>query len=488
MNISLGISFSILEIAVALWGVVLLLVDLWTPPARKPLRVGYLAVAGLGAIFAGSFFINLPETPQLVFNGMLAQDRLALFFKQLLLLAAIVVLLLSIEFAPRIASGISEFYTLTLFALAGMMFAASANHFVMVFVSLELAAIVFYILAGFLRNQTESLEAGVKYLILGAISSAFLVYGIALIYGASGSMAFPEIAANSEANRGSFLFQLGLLFVLVGLGFKIAAFPFQIWVPDVYQGAPTPVAAFLSIGSKAAGFVLLMRVLFSAAPHLASEWKNWFIFLAAATILYGNLCALPQRNLKRLLGYSSIANAGYLLLGIAAGGQAGSSAILFYFGGYFCAVAVAFAVLTLASRQTGTEDISGLAGLHKRSPFLALAMTLSMVSLAGIPPLAGFFGKFLLILAIVEQAPGHAPYYLLAGVAVIGVALSIYYYFGVIRAIYWDKPTTQTAPLRPSLSMRLTVLAGVIGMLGIGILPGFLLKAAKQAVDASLPF
>lgn len=488
MNISLSISFSILEIAVALWGVVLLLVDLWTPPARKPLRVGYLAVAGLGAIFVGSFFINLPETPQLVFNGMLAQDRLALFFKQLSLLAAVVVLLLSIDFAPRIASGISEFYALTIFALAGMMFAASANHFVMVFVSLELVAIVFYILAGFLRNQTASLEAGVKYLILGALSSAFLVYGIALIYGASGSMAFPEIAENAEANRGSLLFQLGLLFVLVGLGFKIAAFPFQFWVPDVYQGAPTPVAAFLSIGSKAAGFVLLLRVLFFAAPHLASEWKNLFIFLAASTILYGNLCALPQRNLKRLLGYSSIANSGYLLLGIAAGGRDGVSAVLFYLGGYLFAVAVAFAVLMLASRQTGTEDISGLTGLHKRSPFLALAMTLSMVSLAGIPPLAGFFGKFLLILAIVEQAPGHAPYYLLAGVAVIGVVLSIYYYFGVVRAIYWDKPTTEIVPLRPSLPMHLTVLAGVVGMLGIGILPNFLLKAAQQAVDASLPF
>ena len=488
MNISLGISLSILEIAVALWGVVLLLVDLWTPSVRKPLRVGYLAVAGLGAIFVGSFFVNLPETPQLVFNGMLAQDRLALFFKQLFLLAAIAVLLLSIDFAPRIASGISEFYVLTIFALAGMMFAASANHFVMVFVSLELVAIVFYILAGFLRNQTASLEAGVKYLILGALSSAFLVYGIALIYGASGSMAFPEIAENAEANRGSLLFQLGLLFVLVGLGFKIAAFPFQFWVPDVYQGAPTPVAAFLSIGSKAAGFVLLLRALFFAAPHLASEWKNLFIFLAASTILYGNLCALPQRNLKRLLGYSSIANSGYLLLGIAAGGQDGASAILFYLGGYLFAVAVAFAVLMLAGRQTGTEDISSLTGLHKRSPFLALAMTLSMVSLAGIPPLAGFFGKFLLILAIVEQAPSHAPYYLLAGVAIIGVVLSIYYYFGVVRAIYWDKPTTEIVPLRPSLPMHLTVLVGVAGMLGIGILPDFLLKAAKQAVDASLPF
>lgn len=488
MNISLSISFSILEIAVALWGVVLLLVDLWTPPARKPLRVGYLAIAGLGAIFAGSFFINLPETPQLVFNGMLAQDHLALFSKQLFLLAAIVVLLLSIEFAPRIASGISEFYALTIFALAGMMFAASANHFVMAFVSLELIAIVFYILAGFLRNQMASLEAGVKYLILGALSSAFLVYGVALIYGASGSMAFSEIAENAEANRGSLLFQLGLLFVLVGLGFKIAAFPFQFWVPDVYQGAPTPVAAFLSIGSKAAGFVLLLRVLFFTAPHLASEWKNLFIFLAASTILYGNLCALPQRNLKRLLGYSSIANSGYLLLGIAAGGRDGASAVLFYLGGYLFAVAVAFAVIMLASRQAGTEDVSGLTGLHKRSPFLALAMTLSMVSLAGIPPLAGFFGKFLLILAIVEQAPGHAPYYLLAGVAVIGVVLSIYYYFGVVRAIYWDKPTTEIIPLRPSLPMHLTVLAGVAGILCIGILPDFLLKAAQQAVDASLPF
>ncbi len=478
----MNLSLSILEIAVVILGVALLLIDLWTPPTHKP-RLGYLAVAGLGLIFASSFFLSSPEIPQTAFSGMFIHDRLALFFKQLFLLAALAVLSLSIEFAPQIASGISEFYTLTLFALAGMMFAASANNFVMVFVSLELVAITFYILNGFLRNRMQSLEAGAKYLILGALSSAFLVYGIALIYGASGSMAFSEIAATSEAVHDSLLFQLGMLLVLAGLGFKIAAFPYQIWVPDVYQGAPTPAAAFLAAGSKAAGFVLLMRVLFSAAPHLVFEWKNLFIVIAAATILYGNLCALPQRNLKRLLGYSSIANAGYLLLGIAVGIPAGSSAILFYLGGYLFAVIAAFAVIVLVSRQAGTEDISGLAGLGERSPFLAIAMTLSMVSFAGIPPLAGFFGKFLLILAVIEQAPSHAPYYLLAGVAVIGVAISIYYYFGVIRVIYWSKQPAGASPINPSLPIRLTALAGIVGMLYLGILPGSVYDAAKQAVS-----
>ncbi|MCS1409541.1 MAG: NADH-quinone oxidoreductase subunit N [Verrucomicrobia subdivision 3 bacterium] len=481
MNISPGI----LEIAVVLLGVALLLLDLWTPASHKRL-LGYLAAAGLCSIFVGSFMISVPETPQPAFGGMFIHDHLALFFKQLVLLAAIAVLLISVEFAPRITSGIAEFYTLTVFALSGMMFAASANNFVMVFVSLELVTITFYILTSFLRNRMQSLEAGTKYLILGALSSAFLVYGIALVYGVSGSMAFSEIAASSETTQGSLVFKLGILFILAGLGFKVAAFPYQIWVPDVYQGAPTPTTAFLAIGSKATGFVLIMRVLFSAVPELAHHWEKLFIGIAAATILYGNLCALSQRNLKRLLGYSSIANAGYLLLGIAALSPSGSTAILFYLGAYLFAVITAFTVIMLVSQQIGTEDISSLAGLNERSPLLAAAMTLSMISLAGIPPLAGFFGKFLLVRAIIEQASSYSPYYLLAGVAVIGVAISIYYYFGVIRVIYWSKYPADTAPLTTSMPIRFTMIAGMVGMIYLGTMPNGIVKAAALAAG-SLP-
>jgi len=482
----MNISLSILEIAVVLVGVALLLLDLWTPPQRKHL-LGYLGAAALGLVLVGSFFIPVTEVPQTAFGGMYIQDHLSLFFKQLFLLATIGVLIISVEFAPRIESGVSEFFTLSVFALSGMMFAASSNNFVMLFVSLELVTITFYILTSFLKNRMQSLEAGVKYLILGALSSAFLVYGIALVYGVSGSMAFSEIAANSEVTLESNVFKIGMLFVLAGLGFKIAAFPYQIWVPDVYQGSPTPATAFLAIGSKATGFVLILRVLYSAVPELALSWEKLFMAMAAVTILYGNLCALPQRNLKRLLGYSSIANAGYLLLGIAALSTAGTSAILFYLGGYLFAVMTAFTVIMLVSKQSGTEDISSLAGLNERSPFLAIAMTLSMISLAGIPPLAGFFGKFLLVRSILEQASSYTAYYALAGVAVVGVAISIYYYFGVIRAIYWSKDPADTTEITLTTPIRLTVLAGVIGMIYLGVMPDGMLKIAEQAA-ASLQY
>jgi NADH-quinone oxidoreductase subunit N len=482
----MNISLSILEIAVVLVGVALLLLDLWTPPQRKHL-LGYLGAAALGLVLVGSFFIPVTEVPQTAFGGMYIQDHLSLFFKQLFLLATIGVLIISVEFAPRIESGVSEFFTLSVFALSGMMFAASSNNFVMLFVSLELVTITFYILTSFLKNRMQSLEAGVKYLILGALSSAFLVYGIALVYGISGSMAFSEIAANPEVTLESNVFKIGMLFILAGLGFKIAAFPYQIWVPDVYQGAPTPATAFLAIGSKATGFVLILRVLYSAVPELALSWEKLFMAMAAVTILYGNLCALPQRNLKRLLGYSSIANAGYLLLGIAALSTAGTSAILFYLGGYLFAVMTAFTVITLVSKQSGTEDISSLAGLNERSPFLAAAMTLSMISLAGIPPLAGFFGKFLLVRSIIEQASSYSAYYALAGVAVVGVAISIYYYFGVIRAIYWSKDPAETTEITLTTPIRLTVLAGVIGMIYLGVMPDGMLKIAERAA-ASLQY
>ncbi|MDA7657613.1 NADH-quinone oxidoreductase subunit N [Verrucomicrobia bacterium] len=482
----MNISLSILEIAVVLVGVALLLLDLWTPPQRKHL-LGYLGAAALGLVLVGSFFIPVTEVPQTAFGGMYIQDHLSLFFKQLFLLATIGVLIISVEFAPRIESGVSEFFTLSVFALSGMMFAASSNNFVMLFVSLELVTVTFYILTSFLKNRMQSLEAGIKYLILGALSSAFLVYGIALVYGVSGSMAFSEIAANPEVTLESNVFKIGMLFILAGLGFKIAAFPYQIWVPDVYQGSPTPTTAFLAIGSKATGFVLILRVLYSAVPELALSWEKLFMAMAAITILYGNLCALPQRNLKRLLGYSSIANAGYLLLGIAALSTAGTSAILFYLGGYLFAVMTAFTVITLVSKQSGTEDISSLAGLNERSPFLAAAMALSMISLAGIPPLAGFFGKFLLVRSILEQASSYSAYYALAGVAVVGVAISIYYYFGVIRAIYWSKDPAETTEITLTTPIRLTVLAGVIGMIYLGVMPDGMLKIAERAA-ASLQY
>ena len=514
-----------LEIGVLVLALGALLMDLWLPAERKR-TLGYVAAAGVGLLLLSSF-VKPPPTRQIevrvadttnatsvfqaaaanpapasaspgtnapaaiplawkitspTFGSGYVMDELALFFKRFFLLAALIVLLMAAEFSSRIPTGISEFYSLTLFALAGMMFAASANDFAMMFVSIELITITFYVLTSFQRNRLNSLEAGVKYLILGALASSFMVYGIALVYGTSGTMNFPELAVKAKALSGQPLFLLGLLLVISGLAFKISAFPLQIWAPDVYQGSPAPATAFLAVGSKAAGVVLLLRfVLGSLPPEITGPWKLLIMVMSAVTILYGSLCAIPQRNLKRLLGYSSIANGGYLLLGVAAMSNAGVTAILYYLGGYLFTVLAAFTVICVVLRAAEVEDISGLAGLHQRSPLLAGAMTLSMVSLAGVPPLAGFFGKFLLFKAALEQGPA---YYWLIGAAIAGVIISLYYYFGVIRAIYWSQQPADLSPLPVSIPLKVSLAACIGGMLLLGVYPNALLHLTNRIVPA----
>lgn len=471
-----------LEISVVALGLVLLLADLWLPPQRRRM-LGYAAAAALGLLFVISFtrHCSCALLDQTAFGGMFVQDELSVFFKRLFLVAAVLVLLLAVEFSDRLASGVTEYYSLIVFALAGMLFAASSNDFVLLFVSVELITITFYVLTGFQRGRRVSLEAGVKYLILGALSSAFMVFGIALVWGISGQFNFSGLAMVSGTLADNKIFLIGLLMIMAGLGFKIAAVPFQIWAPDVYQGAPTPTTAFLAIGSKAAGFVLLLRVLFTAVPEVTAHAATLLMWVSAITILYGNLCAIPQRNLKRLLGYSSIAHAGYLLLGVAALSSAGRAAILFYLAGYLFTTVAAFTVIALVLRQLDTEDISGLAGLSQRSPLLAATMTLAMVSLAGIPPLAGFFGKFVLLKAVIEQGATNTGYYCLAFTALVGVVISLYYYFGVVRAIYWSKLPADLSPIPMSRPIQFAICACIGGMFWLGLFPGAVLSLAESA-------
>ncbi|MCX8089870.1 MAG: NADH-quinone oxidoreductase subunit N [Verrucomicrobiae bacterium] len=479
----MNLSLISLEIAVTALGLVMLIADLWLPPERKR-WMGYGAAVALGLLFLNTFtsHCSCALVGQSAFGGMFVQDALSVFFKRFFLLAGALVLVLAVEFADRIAGGISEYYSLIVFALAGMLVAASANDFTLLFVSIELITITFYVLTSFTRGRVASLEAGVKYLILGALASAFMVFGIALVWGTTGKFNFGDLAMVAGKFADNKIFLSGVLFVLVGLGFKIAAFPFQIWTPDVYQGAPTPTTAFLAVGSKAAGFALLLRFLFSAIPDITAQWASLLIVISGVTILYGNLCALPQRNLKRLLGYSSIAHAGYLLLGVAALNGAGQSALLYYLGGYLFTVLAAFAVITLVLRHLESEDVFGLAGLAQRSPTLAATMTLAMASLAGIPPLAGFFGKFLLIKAIVERGAAHPAYYALALVAVVGVVISIYYYFGVVRAMYWSETVADRSPVTLSWPARAVVGVCVAGMFWLGLFPRTALGWTGEAV------
>lgn len=468
-------------------GLALLLLDLFVPAAcRRHLAWGAVAVC------AGLFVYLVIARPggeggALAFGGTFVQDGLALFFKALVVLAAAIVLLLAIEWSRGMETGVTEYAVLCLLSLAGMMLAASANDFAVLYVSIELVTVTFYVLTSYGRRRAISLEAGVKYLVFGALSSAFMVYGIALCFGTAGTMNFAELRGADVAD--SALFQLGLLLVFGGLAFKVALFPFQIWTPDVYEGAPAPTAAFLAIGSKAAGVVLLVRLLGGVVPEVAARWETLLMAVAGISILYGSLCAVPQRGLKRLMGYSSIANAGFVMIGLSVASREGSAATLFYMAAYLFTVLAAFLVVAAVVERLGTDEIAALAGLHRRSPLLAAGLALSMISLAGVPPLSGFFGKFVVLAALVNGAGDGVAWIALALVAVAGVGISFWYYFGIVRTVYWTSaPPAEGAPaLEVPPLLRIALGICIAGMLYLGVFPGAVWNAAVAAV-ANLPF
>lgn len=487
----MDLSLVSLELGACLLGIVVLLVDLWTPAERKA-QLGWWVAGGLVAVFCYSFTIFDQGTGTGATGYV--KDSLAVYFQGYFVLAAVLVVLLTQSYAERIRSGISELYALTCFALAGMSFAAGANSLVLLFVAVELITITFYVLTSFERHRLRSLEAGIKYLILGAASSAIMVFGIALIYGSTGALDFHEVArAASGLNDDSMmlLYQLGVLMTLGGLFFKLAAVPFQLWVPDVYQGAPTPVTTFLSTGSKAAGIVLILRLLDDACPPLLGEaWlRQLLALMAAATILYGSLCALRQRNLKRLLGYSSIASAGFVLLGLMTLSDQGAQAVLFYLTAYIFGVVGAFTVISVVSEESGDEDISTLANLHQRSPLMATVLTLSIISLAGVPPLAGFMGKFALLRAAIGSVAVHPVMPWVIGAALVGVVISFYYYFTVIREIFWGKgrfwaeEAPSTEPFPCPRAAEVVLLACLFGLIGLGLFPEPILYIAGEATE-----
>jgi NADH-quinone oxidoreductase subunit N len=456
-----------LECLVATWGIVILLVDAFKPIANKR-QVGYVAAGFVAVALLYSFTIQPIDVP--VFHGMFVLDSFALYFKRLFLLALTMVLVMAAEFSPRIESGVTEFYALLMFCAVGMLLIASVNDFILLFVSLELVTITFYVLASYLRRQIASLEAGTKYLILGALSSGFTIYGIAYIFGTTGTTNFTVLHDHLSATnfQPTAAFTFGMLLVLTGLGFKIASVPFQIWAPDVYQGAPTPVTAFLAVGSKAAGFALLLRVLYAGLLPVQGIWGTLLLVLAGATLLYGNLGAIPQHNIKRLLGYSSIGHAGYMLMGMAAVNALGAGAVLFYLGQYAFTVLCAFLAIIAVTAVTGSDEIPSFSGLGKRSPILGLALFLSMMSLAGVPPLSGFFGKFQLFAAVVQRAQTDWRYYVLAAIGATAVVISLYFYLGVGRAIYMQE-AEDAAPIVVSKPMRCALYVCMVAMIGLGI-------------------
>jgi NADH-quinone oxidoreductase subunit N len=438
-------------------GLILLLAETFVAGNNKA-WVGIAAAIGLAVILGLTCLAIGPEAkPAAAWArwplwNFYQYDALARFYKVFALVCTLLVVLLSVDYRkiltrftdhPGSENGTGEYYALPVFACAGMMFLASAKDLAGAFVALELVTITFYILVAYLRRNVGSLEAGVKYLILGALSTGFLVYGIAWVYGCTGTMSLTAMSnpAFQISNPTPLLF--GIALVMVGLGFKIGAVPMQVWIPDVYQGAPTPTTAFLSVGSKAAGFILLIRFLepFLANPATRVPVLNLLLILSVATLLFGNLAAIPQTNFKRLLAYSSIAHAGFLLLALAAGKTESAASlgaakvVSFYLATYLLMTLGVFFVLAQVRIQRAGEAITDFNGLGKTNPLLALALTVLLAALAGVPLTAGFLGKFLVFALAVD-----AQLWTGVGVAFIAAAAGFYYYLNVVRAMWWAAP------------------------------------------------
>lgn len=477
------------EIWVLLIGLAALLIDLWMPANRKS-SLGYYVAAALGVVLYFHFQIDVEAHQKLLtqeqhLSALISLDGTSIFLKRLFLIAGILVCLISISYSKRFKTGVGEYFVILVCALLGMLFAASSRHFAMMFVSVELITVSFYVLVSFNRNKLASIEAGIKYLILGALSSSVLIFGMALVYASSGSMDLAVIKSLPAEKAQDTLFILGFLLVFAGLSFKVAIVPFQFWAPDVYQGAPTPTTSFLAIGSKAAGVVLMLRLVYEGLPASAYFIRDFLFVLAIFTILYGNLCAIPQKNIKRLLGYSSIANAGYLLIGIAAMNPAGIEGVLVYLAAYLFAVLGAFAVISFLYADGESEEISTLAGLQKRSRLASTTLTLCMVSLAGIPPLAGFIGKFLIFSSAVQAMAYSSVAAVAIGAAILGVIISIFYYFGIVKQIYWPEYNSNHNPTKFSFIQICVLAVCLVGVVLMGVLSNDVVQAAR---DASLSY
>ena len=468
-------------------GLILLLAEAFVPSKGKA-WLGLVSSAGLLVILClAALAIGPDAKPDAAWAkwplwDFYQFDPLARFYKVFALVTTILVLLLSIDYRsilarftdhPESENGTGEFYALPVFACAGMMVLASAKDLAGAFVALELVTITFYIMVAYMRRNVGSLEAGVKYLILGALSTGFLVYGIAWVYGATGTMSLADMqsAAANAKSLPALLF--GIALVMVGLGFKIGAVPMQAWIPDVYQGAPTPTTAFLSVGSKAAGFVLTLRFIepFLAVDTTRGPVLALLLVLAVATLLFGNLAAIPQTNFKRLLAYSSIAHAGFLLLALAAGtaetaATPGSAKVVsFYLATYLLMTLGVFFILAQVRIQRDGEAVTDFNGLGKSNPLLALALTVLLAALAGVPLTAGFIGKFY----VFSLAVGSG-LWLGVGVAFLAAAAGFYYYLNVVRAMWWSDPG-HAAPVALPTITRAAVAVLTAGTLLFGIWP-----------------
>ncbi len=465
------------------WGVSLMFIDLFVSEDRKQLT-GWLSLLGvLPALALSAWQWNNPGTTFTPPGGypMIAIDKYSIFLNIVLLLGGLFSILISISVLEKGDINRGEFYMLLLFSLSGMMMMGIANDLILIFLALELLSIPLYIMSAIALPRPDSEESGMKYFLLGAFSSSFLVFGIALIYGATGlhggqpSTALP--AALETIGDGGVLGLAGVALMLVGLAFKVGVVPFHMWTPDVYQGAPTATTAFMSVGAKIAGFAALIRIFVWALPALSDTWIPALAIVAAATMIVGNLAAIVQSNIKRMLAYSSIAHAGYILIGVCAGikSDLGVGSALFYMLAYLFTNLGAFAIVAAVERKANDGVmLDDYKGLSQRSPLLALAMAYFMLSLTGIPPTGGFSGKFYLFRAAIE-----ADLFWLTVIGVITSIVSAYYYLRVVYLMYFDSGEGEVAAPRPlATAVGLASLATLL----LGVLPAPWFNAAQQAV------
>jgi NADH-quinone oxidoreductase subunit N len=466
------------EILLLLLAAIVMAVDVFLPPERKK-TLGIINVVGL-VIILGVTILVRPET-ELSLGGMIRSDLTTLVFRAMFIVAAAIVSLVSMDFDRLEQDG--EYYALVVIAALGLGLMAAANDLVMLYVAMELTSITQYLLVGYLRQTTRSVEAGMKYFLIGAVASTVMLYGLSLLYGFTGQTSYSAVAAGLAGVDGPPVL-VAIILIAVGFGFKVAAVPFHFWTPDVYEGAPTPITAYISVASKAAGFAVLVRVfnVVFPVPFQHSQWVNLVETLAIVTMTLGNVLAIPQRNIKRMLAYSSIAQAGYVLIGVAAATQLGVAATIFYLGAYVLTNLAAFTIVILVANKTGSDEIKDFAALGRRSPYLALVMMLALLSLAGVPPLAGFFGKF-----FVFQAAVGAGLIRLAIIGVLNAIVGLYYYLVIIKVMFVDRserPADEEDPVMVPTASRWALGVTVFGVVFLGIFATPWYNVATKAAEA----
>jgi NADH-quinone oxidoreductase subunit N len=467
------------EIVLAVLGMGLMMVGVFTPDKRALPVVN--ALTGFSLLIALIIVVAQAKGRVLAFGGLFVTDDFAVFMKVLVLAGSILVLLMSQDFVKREGMARFEFPILIVYATVGMMMMISANDLIALYIGLELQSLSLYVIAAFQRDNVRSSEAGLKYFVLGALSSGMLLYGCSLIYGFSGSTQFEVLSglfAKPEMEVSAGLV-VGIVFLAAGLAFKVSAVPFHMWTPDVYEGAPTPVTAFFAVAPKIAAIALFLRVMLEPFGDLIDEWRQVIIVISVGSMVLGAFAAIAQRNVKRLMAYSSIGHVGYALIGLAAGSEAGLHGILVYMAIYLAMTVGTFACI-LCMRRNGrmVENIGDLSGLAKTHPGVALALLVFMFSLAGIPPMAGFFGKLYIFLAAID-----AELYTLAVIGVVSSVVGAFYYLRIIKIVYFDE---NEAPLdkQTDRPLRLVITVAGLAILLFFIWPGPVVETAAQAAAA----